>query len=436
MLLIYLPDITPRCSYIFDLVCKEELGLEYQFTKELKTFEEYQEEKINYSFNRINDEFYIKASSFLFEQKIKEIDVHPEKKFGTTVLFANDMSCDIGFDIFSAAFYMVSRYEEYLPFTADKYGRFKAADSLAYRNDFLQQPVVNIWANIFKKILSRKFPHLQFKQPPFSHIITYDIDIAYAFKGRSILRHIRSLVKDIVQLKFKNIYNRIYSGYGAKKDPWDVYDSLMETIETNKINTIFFFLLADYSRYDKNINYRHPLMKRLVTKISARSEIGIHPSFKSSAIPNKIFIEKERLEKLSGKKIDKSRQHFLRFSLPDTYNYLIKAGVKEDYSMGFADIPGFRAGTCKPFYFYDLKNEKVTILKIFPITIMEGSFIDYLKISPAKASEYIFRLIEEVKNVNGTFMSIWHNNTISETAMFKGWKYVHDKMIEKILSLR
>ena len=101
--------------------------------------------------------------------------------------------------------------------------------------------------------------------------------------------------------------------------------------------------------------------------------------------------------------------------------------------MGFADMPGFRAGSCRPFYFYDLKNEVSTGLKIFPITFMEGSFLDYLQIPPPEALAYIFKLIEEVKNVNGTFLSIWHNHTLSETNTYTGWRYVHDKMIERIL---
>lgn len=433
MLLIYLPLITSRCEYIFEQIFREDLGLEYQYTTDLKIFEAYEEEKISYSFKRNNDEFYIQASSLLFENEIKKIDISAEKKFGTTVLFANGASCDLGFDIFSAVFYMISRYEEYLPFTPDKYGRYKSSDSLAYRNGFLQQPVVNIWINNFRSILINKFSYLQLKASSFNYIITYDIDTAYAFKGRNMFRLIGSTIKDTLQLKFKNIFNRVHSLGNIQKDPWDVYDLLYKTLVKNKIHSIFFFLLADYSKYDKNISYTHSVMKDLVTKVSKFSEIGIHPSFKTSGIAKKILVEKRRLERISGKKINKSRQHYLKFTLPDTYNHLIAAGIKEDYSMGFADMPGFRAGTCKPFYFYDLKNEKSTGLKIFPITVMEGSFINYLQIPPLEALDYIFKMIEEVKNVNGTFMSIWHNHTLSETSMYKGWKYVHDKMIERIL---
>jgi hypothetical protein len=274
---------------------------------------------------------------------------------------------------------------------------------------------------------------LPLKPSSFNYIITYDIDIAYAFKGKNMFRLIGSTIKDTLQLKFKNIFNRIRSLGNMQKDPWDVYDLLYKTLVKDKIHSIFFFLLADYSKYDKNISYTHSVMKDLVAKVSEFSEIGIHPSFKTPAIPKKISVEKRRLEKISGKKINKSRQHYLKFTLPYTYNHLIAAGIKEDYSMGFADMPGFRAGTCKPFYFYDLKKEKSTGLKIFPITVMEGTFINYLKISPQDALDYIFKMIEEVKNVNGTFISIWHNHTLSETSMYKEWRYVHDKMIERIL---
>jgi hypothetical protein len=434
MLLIYLPAVAPRCEYVFELIFREELDIQYQVTTDLEIFEAHEQEKINYSFKRNKQEYYIHASSFLFGNGIKEIEISAEKKFGTTVLFSNDTSCDLGFDIFSAVFYMVSRYEEYLPFTPDKYGRFKASDSFAYRNNLLQLPVVNTWINIFRKILVEKFSHLKLKSSSFNYIITYDIDIAYAFKGRSLARLIGSTVKDILALRFKNIFNRIRTVVNIQKDPWDVYDVMQDTIVENKIHSIFFFLLADYSRHDKNISYTHPLIKELITRVSTFSEIGIHPSFKSFVIPEKIQVEKKRLESLSGEKIHRSRQHYLRFSLPGTYNHLADAGIKEDYSMGFSDMPGFRAGTCKPFYFYDLKNERPTGLKLFPVTFMEGTFIDYLKISTGEALEYIFKLIEEVKNAEGTFISIWHNHTLSETNMYKGWRYVHDRMIERILS--
>jgi hypothetical protein len=432
MLLIYLPAVSSRCEYILELVFKNELNLEYQVTTDVEIFEAHLQEKINYSFSRKSDEFFIKASPLLFEDSIKKIDVTVEEKHQTKVLFPNDTSCDLGFDIFSAIFFMVSRYEEYLPFTPDTHGRFKGAETLAYKNNFLRVPVADVWMNLFKRLLQEKFPSVKLSASCFRAIVTYDIDVAYKFKGRSFKRSTGSAIKDWLKLDFKNIYSRVQTLSNKQKDPWDVYDYLRETIVQNNLDSIFFFLLSDVSKHDRNLNYKNPLVKKLIDTVKSFSEIGIHPSYKTSVFPEKIVSEKKRLEKLAGKRIHKSRQHYLKFILPVTYNALIKAGITEDYSMGFSSLPGFRAGTCKPFYFYDLKNEKPTTLKIFPITLMEGSFIDYKNSQPSRALQDIFELIEAVKNVNGTFISIWHNHTVSETTEYRDWRNVHDKMIQFI----
>jgi hypothetical protein len=436
MLLIYLPEVSFRSEYIFDAIFVNEFGIKYSTTNSITVFERYTEEKLNYSGNRIKDEFFIKASPLLSENFIKNIKPPVTEKDRIKILFPNGEICDIGFDIFSSVFYMLSRYEEYVPFTPDKYGRFNVEDSLAYKNDFLQIPIVDKWIEYFKKKLGEKFSSLKFKDSKFKAVVTYDIDVAYKFKGRSFKRNTGSAFKDLIQLDFKNIKRRIRTLSNKCKDPWDTYDYLQETIVKNNLHSIFFFLLGDNAVYDRNLSYENPVMKNLITKIKTFSEIGIHPSFQTSLFIEKILIEKQRLEKISGKKIYSSRQHFLKFILPETYTALIEAGITEDYSIGFPYAPGFRAGTSKPFYFYDLKNEKSTNLKIFPITFMEGNFTEQEYPNKEKIAETIFALADEVKNVNGTFISIWHNHTISDAGEFSGWKNIHDQMIQKIVTLQ
>ncbi len=435
MLLIYLPQISSRHQYIFDKIFIDELGIQYKTTTDKFLFEIHQEEKINYSDNRIQDEFFIKATSLLREELVRNIDVLVAEKDQIKILFPNNESCDIGFDIFSAVFYMLSRYEEYLPFTSDKYGRYKAEDSLAHKNNFLQVSVVDKWIEILKNILQKKFPFLKFKSSKFEAIVTYDIDVAFKFKGRSFVRNAGSTLKDLLKFDLKNILKRFQTLSNRNRDPWDTYDYLHKTIDDNKLQSIFFFLMGDHSTYDRNLYYRNPVMNRLINKIKEFSEIGIHPSFKSSLFIEKFEIEKHRLEKITDKKITKSRQHFLKFTLPGTYNALVEAGIDEDYSMSFPYAPGFRAGTSKPFYFYDLKNEKATNLKIFPITMMEGNFTESQYPDKKKIIETIFNLIDEVKNVNGIFISIWHNHTVSNTTEYKDWRDLHDQMIRKILNV-
>lgn len=429
MLLIYSDSVTPRTEYIFELVFKHEFGLQFTSTTDINIFHSHKDEKICYSAQQQDNCIYIKPSSLLFETSIYELDVQVASKRGIPVLFSNESGS--GFDIFAAIFYMVTRYEEYLFFTADKHGRYQASETVAYKNNFLQKPVVNIWLQIFKEQLLEKYPQMVFKQNAYKAIVTYDIDIAYAYKGRGLFRTIGATAKDVLTLKLKKLFGR-FKTLATNKDPWDVYEYLEITIKQKKLNSIFFFLLGNYSSHDKNIKHSHSLMVKLVNKISSFSDIGIHPSYKSSLYPKKITLEKKRLEKISGKPINKSRQHYLNFKLPDTYNELIKAGISEDYSMGFADSAGFRAGICTPFYFYDLQNEKATSLKIFPVTCMEGTFLYYLKMTPKDSLPIIENLIKEVKIVQGTFISIWHNNTVSDQKEFKGWKWLHNEMLGKI----
>lgn len=430
MLLIYLPKNSPRCKYAFELIFTEEFGIEYQITNDRNEFKIYQGEKINYSSQRIAAEFFIKANDILWENEIRKQDIKVAEKEETKVLFPSHED-DLGFDIFAAVFFMISRYEEYLPFAPDKFGRFKACDSIAFQNDFLQKPVVNIWIGIFRKALKFKFEKLVLRTSSFKAILTYDIDVAYKFKGRSFGRTIGSSVKDLFGLHLQNLKERLQMLSPSKKDPWDVYDELKRMIIKNQLSSIFFFLLADKSAHDRNLHFQNQQMKKLVQEIKTFSEIGIHPSFYSSSFPQKIPIEKQRLEKLSGQKINKSRQHYLKFKLPDTYNSLLLAGITEDYSMGFAGEPGFRAGTCKPFYFYDLENEKVNDLKIFPLTFMEGTLIN--NFDPGKALHIILELIKEVKSVGGIFIPLWHNHTVSDTDQHSAWKKVHGQMIQRLV---
>ena len=405
------------------------MGLNYQFTNDPLFFKDYLEEKINYSESRIGDEFFIKSHSLLLEDYIKKIKVDVENKHQTKILFPNNSSCDLGFDIFSAAFYMVSSYEEYLPFQPDEFGRFKSVDSIAYQNNFLQLPVVDIWIKIFSDNLSIKYPSLNKKTPTFKAVITYDIDIAYKYKGRNLLRVTGAMVKDILQLNFKNIFKRTETLLKIKKDPWDVYDYLSDKVSMFRLDCILFFLVGDKSAKDRNLNYKNSQMKSLLKKVKSFCEIGLHPSFLSNTFPDKFAVEKTRLEEISGIRITKSRQHFLKFTMPETFVHLISAGITEDYSMGFPEMAGFRAGTSRPFPFFNLKEEKETELTLFPVTCMDVTFMNYLQMTPEDTLKNIFKLIDEVKKVDGTFISIWHNDSLFKNTSTKNWFWVHDEMV-------
>ena len=171
-------------------------------------------------------------------------------------------------------------------------------------------------------------------------------------------------------------------------------------------------------------------MQSLIKDISSKAVTGIHPSFASNQMPEKITVEKKRLKEITGDEVTKSRQHFLKLRFPDTYRNLLAAGITDDYTMGFAEDIGFRAGLCTPFLWYDLKEEKQTGLTVHPFAVMDGTLNNYLKLSPEQAVEKVKGIIQEVKNVKGEFITIWHNETLSDWREWKGWRDVYEKIIK------
>lgn len=434
MLLIYLPQTTARIEYIFKIVFELHLGVEYTIITDVEKFTSAAGAKLNYSDNRIGDSYFIRAQRLLFENGIHDFEILIKGSGKPTLLFPNDD--DFGMDLFAASFFLLTRYEEYLPFEPDLFGRFPAKKSIAFQHDFLEFPVVDIWINKLKEELQKRFPELTFKSRRFQSILTYDIDIAYKYKGRNFLRLVGSTFKDLVKFDFKNLHQRALVLLKIKKDSWDIYDDLKKNIQENKLNSIFFFLVGGSSRVDKNIKVSHPLMKKLIQAISGFSEIGIHPSFSSNGDRKKLELEKQNLEIVAKRKIIKSRQHFLKLKMPDTYVALIASGIKEDYTMGFPDAIGFRAGTCIPFPFFDLKENRMMELEVYPVACMEGALMRGNAITNIKdALQKILFVLNEAKNVQGTFICIWHNHTISKTLEYQEWKTIHDKMIGELIKI-
>jgi hypothetical protein len=175
-------------------------------------------------------------------------------------------------------------------------------------------------------------------------------------------------------------------------------------------------------------------MQSLIKDIAEKADVGIHPSFASNEAQGKVKIEKDRLEKIARKSIKKSRQHFLMLKFPHTYRNLIAAGITDDYTMGYADEIGFRAGICTSFKWYDLEKEEETNLTIHPFAVMDGTLNSYLKLSPETALEKVKTIVQEVKKVNGEFITIWHNETLSDWREWKGWKNFYRKVVQAATS--
>ncbi len=430
MLLVYSSKITNRTLYIIEFIFNKIIGLSARLTDSMEEFNTYEGPKLNYSQHPIENELFIYASGLLFEHQIKVFEAPVGESDGTPVLFpVHDPQSCLTFDIFSASFFLISRYEEYLPSIKDRLGRFDPKGSVAYKNGFLQKPMVNVWAQMLKDILKWKYPNLIFRSSKFVHIPTIDIDLAWVYKNKGLIRTLGGLYKSMAKRNFKEIASRLKVIFNKEIDPFDSYDYILAKQKEYDFDPIFFFLLADYAELDKNTPVNNSEFQSLIKKISDYALVGIHPSYASNTEPSKVGIEISRLSEILNKEITDSRQHFLTLNLPYTYKNLITFGVLNDYSMGYPSEIGFRASTCTPFPFFDMEMDKPTQLIIHPIAFMDGTLKDYYQIEATSAISYIKPLYELCQSLNGTFISLWHNESLSETGRWQGWRAVFEETL-------
>ncbi|MBL4708615.1 MAG: polysaccharide deacetylase family protein [Flavobacteriales bacterium] len=430
MLLIYIPKITPRIRYTFKTVFKTYLGFqEYNLTTDLEKFNQDSGAKFSYSSKALANELYFFSSGLLEQNGIKEQSISVGEFEGTITLFPTKKDVELPFDVFSAIFYSLSRYEEYLPHMRDQYDRFKAKDSIASEHGYLQTAVVDRWAIQLRMVLKAKFPNLIFENRVFSYIPTIDIDNAYAYKHKGILRTIGSLGKTVSKFDFSTLMNQIKVLLGQQKDPFDTYNYQLNIHKKYYLKPIYFILIGDYGLNDKNLSFENRHFRTLIKTLSDYAFLGIHPSFGSNKRREKLKVEIGRLRSIMKSDIKRSRQHFLKLSLPETYRNLLEADIEEDYTMGFASELGFRAGTCTPYSFYDLDEEVECKLTVFPFQVMEATLKYYLNLSVEDSIEAIKKIVDEIKSVNGTFVSLWHNESLSEEKEWNGWQKVYEEMI-------
>ncbi len=430
-MLIYIPKITNRIKYIFHLIFNNLLKIDYDLTEDLVFFKDYKGPKLNYSKKQLDDEYFIKAYGLLTEKGISNQEIIFDYWNKLPIFFSVKDSV-LPFDIFSASFYLVSRYEEYLPHIKDKYDRFDAKESIAYKNNFLHRPLINLWVVEFKNILKMKFSSLEFPQNKFSYKSTIDVDNAYYFLEKGFVRTIASFVRSAFNLDKYAIEEQKNILLGKSADPYDTFEEQLRINQKYNVDVVYFVLLADYGINDKNCSVNSRKFQLLIKHLADHAEIGIHPSYASNESFNILEIEKNRLENIIKKEVKLSRQHFLKLDIPKTYRNLLELSITDDYTMGYASHLGFRASICTPFYFYDLELESSTIMKVHPFSVMDATLKYYLNLEPEEALENIHKIVDEIKNVNGHFISLWHNETWSNYKDWSGWSYLYEQMLKYI----
>lgn len=428
MLLVYTHKITPRLKYAFKQVFTRILGIPVDFTTTIEDFIAHDSLKMSYTRQPLSNEIFVRSHDILYEQGLSDVEISVQDWEETKCFFFNGDKSAIPFDIFSATFYLLSRYEEYLPHVKDQYGRFTAQESLAYKHDFLHQPVVDIWAYKFKKVFQENYPDFQFPERQYTIKPIIDVPSAYNFKLKGIMRTFGGTVKDLFSFNFKKLYYRYMVLFGLKRDTYDTFKYIINKQKQSQFKFLFFFLIGDYSTYDKGIDAQKKKFITLIKQVADYCQVGLKASYFALEDISILKKEKGRMEAILNTSLTASRHSFSKLNLPESYRNLVELEILEDYTMGYVNHPGFRAGTCTPFFFYDLDYEIQTPLKICSYHLLDYSLLKFQSLLDKKKA--LNEIIYQVKKVHGEFVPVFHNYTFSEVDRWKGYKDLFNIILE------
>lgn len=331
---------------------------------------------------------------------------------------------DLGLDVIGSAFFMLTRYEEVALPTRDDHLRFPANASLAWREGFLDRPIVNEYLEILWACMQRLWPRLQRKKRASEIYVTHDVDWPLTRSGGPVAL-LKASAADILRRRSPATAVRRARAYIGRMrgnfdhDPHNVFGQLMEISEGHGLRSAFYFI-TDHTAgpIDGEYSLDDPWIRSLLTQINERGhEIGLHPSYGSFQDPVQIRTEFENLlEVATALDISQAawggRQHYLRWEAPTTWQAWNDAGLTYDSTVGYADHAGFRAGTCFEYPTFNLVSRAAMTLIERPLIVMEGTLLgkQYMGLDYSAALEYGLKLRARCLQFGGAFTLLWHNS--------------------------
>jgi hypothetical protein len=384
-------------KYILDIIFNEFLGLEYFLEIGSKNYEiELKNKKII-----IKDTFFNKYPKDLEYLYLENIPNKIE-----------------GLDIFAASFFMLTRWEEYVNKNRDSHNRFPATESLAYKQGFLDRPIVNEYVETLKGMLLKVDERIVFKKKDYQFFLTHDVDIP--FKFYSLKGSIKTLAGDLLRRKninkfIKNLRLFIDSRFDYKKDPFNTFNFIFDINNKYEINSYFFFMGTGVTKYDNAYAIKNYKTRQLIKEVKRNNnKIGLHSSYASYEDSRQFQKEKKEVESVVGSSMTCGRQHYLNFSVPKTWQNYEDASLLYDSTMGYADLPGFRSGVCYEYSVFNILTRKKLHLIEKPLIVMECTIFEerYMNLQADKSYEEIIKYIDIIKKYRGEFTLLWHNNRL------------------------
>lgn len=334
----------------------------------------------------------------------------------------------IGYDFLTFAVWMMSRQEEIGAEELDEHGRFPATASHAYRHGYLERPAVDEWLHILCQVMMRLWPNLELKRSEFRVSVSHDVDQPSPIGFSSYPRVLRSMLGQIVKKRSLvgamrlpiiklSTRNQLYAG-----DPYNSFDWIMDVSERQGLQSAFYFICGRTNpARDALYDVGHPAIRALLRRIHERGhEVGLHPSYETYLAPGAIADEFMTLRKVCEEEGVRQaewggRMHYLRWRHPETLREWSQAGLNYDSTLGYADLPGFRCGTCYDYPAYDLVRDELLDLRIRPLVVMECTVTAERYMGLGKGDEALQKIValkEACRAVGGRFELLWHNSEL------------------------
>ena len=332
-------------------------------------------------------------------------------------------------DPLAAAFHLLTlAHEQGLP--RDPHGRpMHAALSLPAK-EWTERPAVDQWALELDRAWRAMDPRLPAPRRSYGQVATLDLDNGFKYLGRPLWRTLGSAARDLLGGRWSEVTARLAVLRGERQDPYLIDEGFLEQAGLHAERAVVHVLAADRGPHDHAVPLSFTPMADRVRKLGERCAVGLHPSYASSEKAGVTRREQHRLEAVTGTPVTVSRQHFLRMRVPDTFRELEQLGIREEHSLGFADRTGFRCGTCTPFPWYDVEQERETGLVCWPFQVMDSALAYRMGLTPEEAAREALRVAGLVREVDGTFVSVWHERFLSGHGREAGWEVVFPRVVQ------
>lgn len=365
-----------------------------------------------------NNPVYGTAAS-LPELPLPEIEGIP-LLFGSPLIEQAGDTMVIHADIIASTYFLITRYEEIIQRNErDEHGRFPGKKSLPYRAGFLHRPIVDEYRLLLRSWLQQyglRVPEIKKK---IQHIyLTHDLDSPTLYRSwKGFLRSLkngRGLTRSI-QGKFGPLENDPYYTF-----PWLFQQNKLLQEKTGKIicRSVLFVRSGGRCKQDKPFySLKNKDIRKLMQVVLSEGMIvGLHSSYQAGLSPALIQKEKKWLETNVGKSIQYNRHHFLACREPEDITQLEAAGITDDFTMGYADISGFRLGTSYPVKWINPVTRRLSSITLHPLIIMDRTLDEqkYMNMDQVEALAYCINLSEQIRNVGGDLTLLWHNSSVLE----------------------